>query len=86
MLDALEPAVISLMSNKDLDLELALSDGMKAAKEGLEKTKKYVAKFGRSKNLGSRVIGYQDAGATSIYFILYEMLNFVQKEVKKQSQ
>lgn len=84
MLDALGPAVASLMSNKDLDLELALSDGTKAAKEGLEQTKKYVAKFGRAKNLGSRTIGHQDAGATSIYFILYEMLSFVQKEKIKQ--
>ncbi|GAA3014336.1 dihydroxyacetone kinase subunit DhaL [Tetragenococcus solitarius] len=85
MLDALEPAVTSLMSNKNLDLELALSDGTKAAKKGLEQTKKYVAKFGRAKNLGSRTIGYQDAGATSVYFILYEMLRFIQKEVRKQS-
>lgn len=79
MVDALEPAVKSLEQSLDCDdLFIALESASKAAEKGMESTKQYKAKYGRAKNLGDRAIGYQDAGATSIYFIVQEMANFVQ--------
>ena len=50
----------------------ALSD------QGVENTKDYVAKFGRSRSLGERAIGYQDAGATSVSLIFEAMREFVE--------
>ena len=55
--------------------------GVKAeegAKQGVENTKKYVAKFGRAKSLLERAIGHQDAGATSVYLIFQGMREFVE--------
>ena len=40
-----------------------------AAQKGVEETKRYAAKFGRAKSLMERSIGYQDAGATSVWII-----------------
>ena len=41
-----------------------------AAAEGAEKTKDMQAKFGRARNLGERVLGHADPGATSMSLIL----------------
>ena len=49
-----------------------------AAKQGVEDTKKYQAKFGRAKSLMERAIGYQDAGATSVWLIFQGMREFVE--------
>jgi|SRR5699024_2776804 len=83
MIDSLEPAVQSLKDNPTNDFEEALSKATKAAQKGVEETKEYVAKFGRAKNLGKRSLGYQDAGATSVYIILNESLNYIRKEDEK---
>ena len=53
-----------------------------AAKTGVEKTKKYVAKFGRAKSLGERAVGFQDAGATSVYLIIQGMREFVEGKLE----
>ena len=68
MVDALAPAGL---------LEM-LKAAEAAAKEGVENTKNYVAKFGRSRSLGERAIGYQDAGATSVSLIFEAMREFVE--------
>ena len=39
----------------------------------MENTKNYVAKYGRAKSLMERAIGYQDAGATSVWLIFRAM-------------
>ncbi len=41
-----------------------------AAAKGTEATKDMVAKFGRARNLGERVLGHADPGATSMSLIL----------------
>ncbi len=81
MVDALAPAVDAMEANKDKSLLEMLKAAEAAAKEGMENTKKYVAKYGRAKSLLERAIGHQDAGATSVYFIMQGMREFVEGEV-----
>jgi len=76
MIDALSPAVDEMLKNTD-SFEEMLKAGVKAAYEGMENTKKYVARFGRAKSLGDRAIGFQDAGATSTWLILSQMMDCV---------
>ena len=78
MVDALAPAVEAMKANADKGLLEMLKAAEAAAKEGVENTKNYVAKFGRSRSLGERAIGYQDAGATSVSLIFEAMREFVE--------
>ena len=78
MVDALSPAVDALVANADKGLLEMLKAAEASAKQGVEDTKKYVAKFGRAKSLLERAIGHQDAGATSVYLILQGMREFVE--------
>ena len=57
-----------------------LDAAAKAAYEGMEASKKYVAKFGRAKNLMERAIGHQDAGASSTWLIFQVMADFIRGE------
>ncbi|WP_067838965.1 dihydroxyacetone kinase subunit DhaL [Amphibacillus sediminis] len=82
MLDALEPASVALIENKNSTFVEALAAAKSAAQQGVENTKGYVAKFGRAKFLGERSLGYQDPGATSIAMIINEMYQFVKEEFK----
>ena len=81
MVDALEPAVISLKdsSNSSKGLLESLIEAENAANIGVENTKNYIAKFGRSKSLGERAIGYQDAGATSVWIIFKSMREWLER-------
>ncbi|HET8521980.1 MAG TPA: dihydroxyacetone kinase subunit DhaL [Thermomicrobiales bacterium] len=72
MVDTLEPfvhtfegAIISGHS-----LAEAWSAGLDAGKAGMERTTGMVSKRGRSSRLGERSRGIQDAGATSMYYVL----------------
>lgn len=78
MVDALEPAVIALEENSDKGLLEMLKAAEEAAGQGVENTKGYIAKFGRAKSLLERAIGYQDAGATSVYLIFQGMREYVE--------
>ena len=66
LIDALVPAVEALEDNKEAGLEVMFAEATKAAGEGAEKTKEMVAKFGRARNLGEKVIGFMDPGAASM--------------------
>ena len=72
LMDALIPAVESIKSlqGNDITLIQLFDSAAKAAQNGAEATKEMVAKFGRAKNLGQRVIGHIDAGAVSTSMIL----------------
>ena len=59
------------------DLISLLNIAANAAAEGVENTKKYMAKFGRAKSLMERAIGYQDAGATSVSIIFTAMHDYL---------
>ncbi|MBR0154017.1 MAG: dihydroxyacetone kinase subunit L, partial [Lachnospiraceae bacterium] len=80
MVDALYPAVEALKSHVSESFEEMLDAAAKAAYEGMEASKKYVAKFGRAKNLMERAIGHQDAGASSTWLIFQEMADFIRGE------
>lgn len=79
MVDALEPAVVAMRKNADKGLHAMLEAAEAAAKQGVEDTKEYVAKFGRAKSLFERAVGYQDAGATSVWLIFQGMREFVEQ-------
>jgi dihydroxyacetone kinase-like protein len=72
LIDTLSPAVRSLEESEKESKALpeALTNFEQAAKQGMNSTKKMIAKTGRASRLGERTIGHQDPGATSCYFIL----------------
>lgn len=78
MVDALEPAVLAMEANFNKGLYEMLKEAEKAAKQGLEDSKGYIAKFGRAKSLMERAIGHQDAGATSVWLIFQGMREYVE--------
>ncbi len=82
MVDALSPAVDAMKANKGADLLTVLKAAEEGARQGMENTKKYVAKFGRAKSLMERAIGHQDAGATSVYLIFQGMREFVEDKMQ----
>ncbi len=79
MIDALNPAVDSLQrsAGEKLSLGEAFSLMTAAALSGAESTKELIATKGRARYAGERAIGYQDAGATSLYLILNEFNIYV---------
>lgn len=82
MVDALAPAVEAMEANSDRPLLEMLKAAEEAARQGMEATKQYTAKFGRAKSLLERAIGHQDAGATSVYIIFSAMREFVEGTVE----
>ncbi len=82
MVDAFEPAICAMsqyIANKK-DFPGMLLVGELAAEEGMHATKNYIAKFGRAKSLMERSVGYQDAGATSVYLMFRAMRKWAEKE------
>lgn len=77
MVDALFPAVDALEAYQTDGLLPALIAAEEAAKKGMENTKQFEARFGRSKTQSS-TIGFQDAGATSVWIIFRAMKEYVQ--------
>ena len=68
-------------ANTGKDLLTLLKAAEEAARQGMENTKNYIAKFGRAKSLMERAIGHQDAGATSVYLIFQGMREFVEDKM-----
>lgn len=77
MVDALAPAVEAMEENCGKGLSAMLQAAEEAAKQGVENTKLYQAKFGRAKSLMERAVGHQDAGAVSVWMIIQGMREFV---------
>ncbi len=69
LMDALIPAVACLEENASEGLAPMFEKAADAAAEGVGKTVAMVARFGRARNLGERVIGHADAGATSMAYM-----------------
>lgn len=78
MVDALEPAVLAMEAADHSDISELLREGAKAAAQGVEDSKKFIARFGKAQYLGERAIGFQDAGATSVSIIFDAMSRYVQ--------
>jgi dihydroxyacetone kinase phosphoprotein-dependent L subunit len=79
MVDALEPAVLAMKAAQAQGLAPMLTAAVAAAAQGVENTKNCQARFGRAKSLMERAVGFQDAGATSVWIILRSMLEFVEQ-------
>lgn len=79
MVDAFEPAVRAMEASRDATFVQMMEEAEAAAFSGLMQTKRYPAKFGRAKALQQRSIGYQDAGATSVWLIFQAMNQFVKQ-------
>ena len=79
LIDSLAPAVESLKNSlsRNLPLKKALANMKEASKNGLEATKNMIAKRGRSRYAGERSIGFQDAGATTMYLIIKAMYDSI---------
>lgn len=76
MMDALKPAVDALLASGETgeEIETALQKAAAAATEGAKATEQMLAKFGRARNLGDRVLGSADPGATSWSFIFQGLI------------
>ena len=75
MVDALAPAVKAMQEHTE-SFEEMFRAGEAAAKDGMEKTKEMIARYGRAKSLGERSIGHMDAGAASTWLIFLAMLDY----------
>ena len=75
MVDALYPAVQSLKisADKTESFKEAFSAMASSAKAGAESTKEMVATKGRARYAGERSLGYEDAGANTVYLIINAM-------------
>lgn len=79
MLDAIHPTVLSLiesLNNKDTLAE-GLEKAKIAAREGRDATVPMMALKGRSRHAKELSVGHVDAGATSFYYLMETMENFV---------
>lgn len=77
LVDALVPAAEAADDNRSGGLEAAAGAAEEAARKGVESTINMQAKMGRSHFLREKSIGYQDAGATSLYYMLRTIHQFV---------
>ena len=58
-------------------LKKVIKTASKAAMQGVEDSKKCIAKFGKAQYLGERAVGFQDAGATSVSIIFTAMAEYL---------
>ena len=79
LVDALVPAADTAAKNSDKSLEEIALLAEKAAGEGVTATISMQAKMGRSHFLREKSIGHQDAGATSLYYMLRTISEFVNR-------
>lgn len=79
MVDAIVPTVDAAKEagNAGNDLIDVLKKCEEAAKKGVEDTIPLLAKKGRSRYLQEKSVGHQDAGATSFYYLIRTISNYV---------
>ncbi len=80
MVDALEPAVLSMetyIADGGTDLVCLLHTAAKAAEQGAEATKEMISRHGHSNTLGQRALGHPDPGAVSVSIIFRAMENYL---------
>lgn len=82
MVDAMAPAAEAMKKTAASDSTLAevLASGAEGAGKGVEATIPLIASRGRSRYAQEKAIGHQDAGATSIYYMLQTMAAFVKED------
>ncbi len=79
LVDALAPAAKAADDNRSSGLEAAAGAAEEAAKKGVESTIDMQAKMGRSHFLREKSVGHQDAGATSLYYMLRTIHQFAKE-------
>ena len=84
MIDAFEPATFALLeaAGKGLNFVDAINLAAEKSREGMEKTKQYVAKFGRAKSYGEAGIGHADAGAVSVSLIFQAIALWIRENIQ----
>lgn len=84
MVDAMIPAAKAAKESaaNGKELEEVVGDAAKAAYEGVLATIELRAKRGRSKFLQEKSIGYQDAGATSYYYLIQRMSDYLRGDTE----
>lgn len=72
MVDAFYPAVKSLEDSAatGISIKEALRRMVEAARAGADSTKDMISSKGKSSYSGERSLGYEDAGANTVYFII----------------
>lgn len=83
MVDALYPAAREARAalNQSCSLAETAERAARAAEEGVKQTIPMRSRRGRSKFLQEKSIGHQDAGATSVYYLLNRMAGYFAGEV-----
>lgn len=83
MIDALEPAVMSMINSvdtsRDINLISLLEKALAAAKEGSESTINLTAKKGRASYLGERSRGFKDPGSVIICIMFESAYNYLKQ-------
>jgi dihydroxyacetone kinase-like protein len=84
IVDALEPAVNSLMESvtAETPLPLAVQKAADAAKAGCESTRRLTAKHGKAKYLGEQTLGFVDPGAYAITLIFDSLAGLMDNKYK----
>jgi len=79
MVDSMDPVAKSLAKSVDenKDIKEGLKIAVAAADEGVKSTIDIIAKRGRSRYLQEKAIGHQDAGATSFYYLVKTISEYV---------
>jgi len=81
MIDAFEPAVLSMINsvdtNKEINVVILIEKALEAARKGSESTIGLIAKKGRASYLGERSIGYKDPGSVIIYIIFESVYEYL---------
>jgi len=82
MVDAMAPAVEAMKASAASGAGLAqvLASGAEGAKQGVEATIPLIASRGRSRYAQEKAIGHQDAGATSICYMLQTIAAFLKED------
>lgn len=83
LLPANEALKEALINGKDLPE--ALEGAFKAAKDGLEATKRMVSKHGRGNWFGDRSVGHEDPGAAAGMLLIKSFYDYIAGNVKSQN-
>jgi dihydroxyacetone kinase-like protein len=85
MIDALEPAVLSMVNsidtNKEINVVSLFEKALSAAIAGSESTINLTAKKGRASYLGERSIGYKDPGSVIVCIIFESAYDYLKNKL-----
>jgi dihydroxyacetone kinase-like protein len=84
MLDALHPAVQAAVGSKSDDVNVLMQLAANAAWSGAHATARLISRMGRSRGLGERTAGHEDAGANSMAIILTSIADTIRETMLAQ--